>query len=108
MTVEEVQAQIEVRGDVTFFKRPFSKLFWSHPKHVSLAVKVGSEISDMRHHAFSGKVRGDVLYFRAEQRGACTYVNDDRSDGNPYPHGDCWAEICHSLEVVDVPGEDLL
>ena len=46
---------------------------------------------------------GKVVYFRARQRGACTYF-DDRRDG-PKAHGLCWAPLCNDLQIVDVPGD---
>jgi hypothetical protein len=46
---------------------------------VALAVKQGSQVSDMRHHTFSGRLRGaQVVYFRANSAGACNYFNDSR------------------------------
>ena len=58
MSVEEVRRQVE---------------------YVALSVKQGSQVSDMRKHRFSGRLRGaQVVYFRAQQRGACDYVNDGR------------------------------
>ncbi|PNG99845.1 Phthiocerol synthesis polyketide synthase type I PpsC, partial [Tetrabaena socialis] len=56
MPVEEVQRQVE---------------------HVALSVKQGSQISDMRHHRFAGRLLGArAIYFRAGTPGACDYVND--------------------------------
>ncbi|KAL0047289.1 hypothetical protein WJX82_000056 [Trebouxia sp. C0006] len=84
MTVEQVTEQVE---------------------HVALAVKQGSEISDLRHHTFSATAlkSGKVVYFRARQRGACTYFDDSRK--GPLAHGLCWAPYCNDLQVVDVPGD---
>jgi thioesterase domain-containing protein len=46
---------------------------------------------------------GKVVYFRARQRGACTYFDDSRE--GPLAHGLCWAPYCNDLQVVDVPGD---
>lgn len=46
---------------------------------MALAVKQGSQVSDMRHHAFSGRLRGaQVVFFRANTAGACDYFEDSR------------------------------
>ncbi|KIY94328.1 type I polyketide synthase [Monoraphidium neglectum] len=72
--------------------------------YVALAVKQGSQVSDMRHHTFSGRLRGaQVVYFRANSAGACNYFNDSRYWR--YSHGTTWAELCDDLTVVDVPGD---
>jgi hypothetical protein len=48
-------------------------------EHVALSVKQGSQVSDLRRHTFSGKLRGaQVVYFRASKHGACDYVDDSR------------------------------
>jgi hypothetical protein len=44
-----------------------------------------------------------VVYFRANRRGACDYVNDSRYWR--YSHGTCWSELTDDLLVVDVPGD---
>ncbi|KAK9863861.1 hypothetical protein WJX84_009188, partial [Apatococcus fuscideae] len=74
-------------------------------EQVALAVKIGSEVSDLRHHTYLAPClqTGKVVYFRAETAGACTYF-DDRPDG-PMPHGHTWRDLCSALEVVDVPGD---
>ena len=67
-------------------------------RHVALAVKAGTSVSDLRHHTFGGPLaRARMLYFRAATPGACTYF-DDRRDGL-LPHGACWADICPDLQV---------
>lgn len=49
---------------------------------VALAVKQGSQVSDMRHHTFRGRLRGaQVVFFRANNAGACDYFNDSRCGG---------------------------
>jgi hypothetical protein len=46
---------------------------------VALAVKQGSQVSDMRHHRFTGHLKGaQVIYFRANTAGACDYFKDSR------------------------------
>ena len=46
---------------------------------MALAVKQGSQVSDMRHHRFSGRLRNaQVVYFRANTAGACDYFQDSR------------------------------
>ncbi|GFH18518.1 uncharacterized protein HaLaN_15339, partial [Haematococcus lacustris] len=83
MTVEEVQKQIEF---------------------VALSVKKGSQVSDMRHHTFTGHLtHARVVYLRAAERGACDYVDDSRFGA--MPHGVCWHEMCRELEVIDVAGD---
>lgn len=58
MAVEEVRTQVQ---------------------YVALAVKQGSQVSDMRHHKFRGKLKkAQVVYFRAQTPGACAYVDDSR------------------------------
>lgn len=44
-----------------------------------------------------------VVYFRANNSGACEYVNDSRYWR--YSHGTCWSELAEDLLVVDVPGD---
>ena len=67
-------------------------------EYVSLAVKQGSQVSDMRLHSYGGRLLGArVLYLRAATRGACDYVNDSRFWA--YPHGVCWQGLCTDLEV---------
>jgi hypothetical protein len=47
--------------------------------YVALAVKQGSQVSDMRRHAFSGRLKGaQLVFFRANDAGACDYFNDGR------------------------------
>lgn len=47
--------------------------------YVALAVKQGSQVSDMRRHTFRGRLRGaQVIFFRANRAGACEYFNDSR------------------------------
>ena len=47
--------------------------------YVALAVKQGSQVSDMRHHAYKGRLRGaQLVYFRANDAGACGYFEDSR------------------------------
>jgi thioesterase domain-containing protein len=71
---------------------------------VALAVKQGSSVSDLRHHTYTGRLKGaQVVYFRAMKGGACDYVNDSRYWR--YSHGCCWSELCEDLLVVDVPGD---
>ena len=61
--------------------------------------RVSGMWSDRRCRMQSGK----VVYFRARQRGACTYFDDKRE--GPLAHGLCWAPYCSDLQVVDVPGD---
>ena len=67
-------------------------------RHVALAVRSGSSVSDLRRHAFDGRLtRARLVYFRAATAGACTYF-DDRRDG-PLPHGACWAAVSDDLQA---------
>lgn len=54
-------------------------------------------------HPPGGCYDAQVVYFRANQRGACDYVNDSRYWR--YSHGTCWSELAADLTVVDVPGD---
>lgn len=67
-------------------------------RHVALAVKAGTSVSDLRHHIYAGCLaHAKMVYFRAAHAGACTYF-DDRRDGS-LPHGACWADLCPDVEV---------
>lgn len=44
-----------------------------------------------------------MVYFRAANQGACTYMDDRRS--GLLPHGACWYDLCDDMEVIDVPGD---
>ena len=68
-------------------------------RHVALAVRSGSAVSDLRRHVFDGRLRhARLVYFRATTTGACTYFDDSR-DG-PLPHGACWAAVSDDLQVL--------
>ena len=83
MTVEEVTEQI---------------------MYVAGAVKRGDQVSDLRHHVYTKRLHCcPVVYFRAQERGACDYVDD--SDTGIFPHGSCWSEVIDNIEIVDVPGD---
>ena len=61
MTVDEVREQVE---------------------YVALVTKQASSISDLRHHTYlSSGIKAPVVYFRAADQGACTYMNDARDAG---------------------------
>eukprot|EP00963_Diacronema_lutheri_P009971 scaffold941_cov454-Pavlova_lutheri.AAC.1 len=72
--------------------------------YVAGAVKRGDQVSDLRHHVYTKRLHCcPVVYFRAQERGACDYVDD--SDTGVFPHGSCWSEVIDNIEVVDVPGD---
>jgi len=67
-------------------------------RHVALAVKAGSAVSDLRRHRFGGRLaRARLVYFRAATAGACTYF-DDRRDG-ALPQGACWTAVSDDLQA---------
>ena len=71
---------------------------------IANAIKTGDQPSDIRHHEFSGKLnRGTVYYFRARERGAVTYVEDQ--DDSLFAHGVGYKKVINRLAVIDVPGD---
>lgn len=72
--------------------------------YVTLTVKNGLEVSDLRHHTFRGRLRkGKVVYFRGSIQGACDYMDDRRE--HPVAYGTRWLEVADCVEVIDVPGD---
>jgi len=72
--------------------------------YVARAVKTGSEVSDLRRHRFTGRLRGArVVFLRGSTRGACDYISDGRRGREAY--GPSWAQVADHVEVHDVPGD---
>jgi thioesterase domain-containing protein/3-oxoacyl-(acyl-carrier-protein) synthase/acyl carrier protein len=68
------------------------------------AIKRGDQPSDMRHHNFPGRLNtGQVYFFRAHDRGAVAYVQDQ--DDVFFSHGVGYKDIVSDLTVLDVPGD---
>merc|ERR1719240_602980 len=67
------------------------------------AIKRGDQPSDMRHHNYQGRLHtGQVYFFRAHNRGAVAYVQDQ--DDVLFSHGVGYKDIVADLTVLDVPG----
>lgn len=73
-------------------------------QHVALVTKQASNISDLRHHYhMAPRTKAPLVYFRAKDRGMCTYMDDGRLGA--HPHGLCWYDLCEDIEVIDLPGD---
>jgi len=68
------------------------------------AIKRGDQPSDMRHHNYQGRLHtGQVYFFRAHNRGAVAYVQDQ--DDVLFSHGVGYKDVVADLTVLDVPGD---